>query len=49
VHDELVIEVLSGQAEALVLPIKTAMESAMSLSVPLTVEVGIGQHWGTAH
>ncbi len=49
VHDELVIEAPDARAQALVSPIKTAMESAMSLSVPLTVEVGMGQHWGTAH
>lgn len=49
VHDELVIEAPEARAEALVSPIKTAMEAAMSLSVPLTVEVGMGSHWGSAH
>jgi DNA polymerase I-like protein with 3'-5' exonuclease and polymerase domains len=25
------------------------METAMTLSVPLSVETGIGENWGTAH
>lgn len=49
VHDELVVETPQERAQALVAPLKAAMESAMSLSVPLTVEVGIGQHWGESH
>lgn len=49
VHDELVIEAPEAEAEALAPRIKQVMESAMALSVPLTVEVGIGQHWGAAH
>lgn len=49
VHDELVIEVPEAAAPAIARKVKSAMESAMTLSVPLTVEVGIGQHWGESH
>jgi DNA polymerase-1 len=49
VHDELVIEAPEAEAATLAPRIKQVMESAMQLSVPLTVEVGIGPHWGAAH
>jgi len=53
VHDELVFEVPDGQEEAAAAVIKrvmaTAAEPAMSLDVPLDVEVGWGAHWGEAH
>ena len=49
VHDELVIEAPDATVESLVPRIRQAMESAMALSVPLTVEVGTGQHWGESH
>lgn len=49
VHDELVIEVPEAAAAALAPRVKKAMEQAANLSVPLTVEVGIGPHWGAAH
>ena len=49
VHDELVIEAKTEDCPALVPLIKRAMEQVASLSVPLTVDVGIGQNWGTAH
>lgn len=49
VHDELVIEVPIADADALAREVKRAMEGAVSLSVPLTVEVGQGLDWGSAH
>jgi DNA polymerase-1 len=49
VHDELVFEVKKEQAEVAGVRIKALMESAASLSVPLTVEIGCGEHWGEAH
>ncbi len=49
VHDELVFEVPEQQVEQLRELIKKAMEGAASLSIPLTVEIGIGKHWGDAH
>jgi DNA polymerase-1 len=53
VHDELVFEVPDGQeeqaAEVIRRVMSTAAEPAISLDVPLDVEVGWGAHWGEAH
>jgi len=53
VHDELVFEAPEGQAEAAGAVIRTVMmgaaEPALTLSVPLEVEIGIGKSWGEAH
>ena len=49
VHDELVFEIEAPHAAAMAPQIKKIMESAAHLSVPLTVETGIGPHWGDAH
>jgi DNA polymerase-1 len=45
VHDELVFEVHPDEWEALQPKIKSAMESAVELSVPLLVEVRSGENW----
>ena len=49
VHDELVFDVAPGETEALSQLVKTEMESAIGLSIPLTAEVGIGKNWLEAH
>ena len=49
VHDELIVEAPTENCDALKPIIKRAMEQVASLSVPLTVDVGVGQNWGTAH
>jgi DNA polymerase-1 len=49
VHDELVFEVPEADVEEAKQRIKSAMESALSLAVPLTVDVGSGKNWNTAH
>ncbi len=49
VHDELVFDVPNDELEKVQLVIKTAMESAYKLSVPLTVDIGLGADWLTAH
>lgn len=49
VHDELVFEVLASQASAYAEKIKQGMEHATELSVPLIVDVGIGDNWDEAH
>ena len=49
VHDELVFDVVPGEVEALSQIVKTEMESAVSLSIPLTAEVGVGKNWMEAH
>jgi DNA polymerase-1 len=49
VHDELVFEVPEEHVDEAKGIIKEAMESAMTLDVPLEVDVGAGSHWGEAH
>ena len=53
VHDELVFEVPLGQEEAAAAVVRSVMEHAaepaLTLDVPLDVEVGWGEHWGAAH
>lgn len=53
VHDELVFEAPEGKAEAAGEVIRRVMsgaaEPALTLSVPLEVEIGIGKSWGEAH
>ncbi len=49
VHDELVFEVPQAEVEEAMPKIKSAMESAYQLCVPLTVEVGHGDNWNSAH
>ena len=49
VHDELVFDVAPGEVETLSQLVKNEMESAISLSIPLTAEVGIGKNWLEAH
>ena len=53
VHDELVFEVPEGDADAAKAVIRTVMEGAaqpaVTLSVPLGVEIGTGPNWGAAH
>lgn len=49
VHDELVFEVRASAVEDVVPTLKQAMEQAVSLSVPLEVDVGIGNNWEEAH
>ena len=53
VHDELVFEVPEGQEERAAAVIKQVMahagEPALTLDVPLDVEVGWGPNWGAAH
>jgi DNA polymerase-1 len=53
VHDELVFEVPEDQvapAQALIRRVMAeAAEPAVTLSVPLGVEIGTGANWGAAH
>jgi DNA polymerase-1 len=53
VHDELVFEVPEADVEAATTLIREVMagaaEPAISLSVPLGVEIGTGPNWGAAH
>jgi len=49
VHDELIFEVDASQVNKLVVGIKSAMEGAAELLVPLIVDVGVGDNWDQAH
>lgn len=49
VHDELVFEVNSESVDTFSEEIVRLMSGAMSLSVPLVVEVGAGANWDEAH
>jgi DNA polymerase-1 len=53
VHDELVFELPEGDVERARPVIEhvmaTAAEPAVTLTVPLGVEIGTGKSWGAAH
>ena len=49
VHDELVFEVHEADVDALQQKVEALMCSAAELSVPLTVETGVGANWDVAH
>jgi len=49
VHDELVFDVYKPELEEMKSLIKTEMENAYKLEVPLDVEMGVGQNWLEAH
>ncbi|MFT4020207.1 MAG: DNA polymerase I [Acinetobacter sp.] len=49
VHDELVLEVDDSHAEALAAQLAEVMQSVLSLSVPLVVDIGQGKNWDEAH
>jgi DNA polymerase-1 len=49
VHDELVLEVPSGEAVPVEALVRVAMEGAADLLVPLDVEVGKAASWAAAH
>jgi DNA polymerase I-like protein with 3'-5' exonuclease and polymerase domains len=46
VHDELVFETPDDEVEAIIPVITDQMEKTFKLSVPITVEVKVGQNWG---
>ena len=49
VHDELVVEAPEDETEETVALLRASMEGAASLSLPLSVEVGVGQNWAEIH
>jgi len=49
VHDELVFEVEENEIEELKKLVKSEMESAVKLKVPLKVDIGVGHNWMEAH
>ena len=49
VHDELVFDAHKDELETIKPIIKHEMENAFKMTVPLDVEMGIGQNWLEAH
>jgi len=49
VHDELVFEIRDDFVDAGKARIRALMEAAAELSVPLVVDVGVGENWDEAH
>lgn len=49
VHDELVVEAPTAQAEAVADTMRQIMEGTITLHVPLKVDVGIGRNWAEIH
>jgi DNA polymerase-1 len=49
VHDELVFDVYKPEIEKVSEMIRTEMEQAYALSVPLIVDIGLGDNWLEAH
>lgn len=49
VHDELVVEVLEKDVEAVADLLRLEMERAATLKVPLVVDIGTGDNWDEAH
>lgn len=48
VHDELLLESPNDEVEKVMEIVKREMETAVTLDVPLTVEIGAGKNWMTA-
>ena len=48
VHDELIIELAPGEADIVSEIVKREMENAVELSLPLSVNIGIGSSWDLA-
>jgi DNA polymerase I len=49
IHDELVFEAPDGEVEKLSAMVREEMEGAITLSVPVKVDVGAGANWFEAH
>ncbi|MFK7812174.1 MAG: DNA polymerase, partial [Maribacter sp.] len=49
VHDELVFDVYNPEMDKLKVMVKSQMENAYTMAVPLDVELGVGENWLVAH
>ena len=49
VHDELVFDAHKSELEKLKTLVKNEMENAYKLTVPLVVDLGVGENWLEAH
>ena len=49
VHDELNFDVLKSELDVVKNIVRNEMQQAIQLSVPLTVDIGVGENWLEAH
>ena len=49
VHDELVFDVVKNEETLMKKLVEKQMQTAMTLNVPLEVEIGVGKNWLDAH
>jgi DNA polymerase-1 len=49
VHDELVFEVPREEEEKMTALVRVGMQDAMTLAVPIKVDIGTGKNWLEAH
>ena len=49
VHDEVIVDMLREEQEAVIRIVREAMEGVAQLSVPLISEAGVGENWLQAH
>ena len=49
VHDELVFDTVSGEAQQIAAIVTQEMENVIKLSIPLVAECGEGKNWLEAH
>ena len=49
IHDELLLEVPVGEAEAAKALVKQVMEGALALDVPLVADARLGRSWAEVH
>lgn len=48
VHDELVLEVVAAELDAVSAILRQAMQNVVKMSVPLTIDINIGKNWAQA-
>ena len=49
VHDELIVDAPTKEADKVVELLTSSMQEAANLDVPLVVDIGIGNNWDQAH
>lgn len=49
VHDEIVVDLVPAEREAVESIVREQMEGAAKLSIPLVVDIGVGKNWLEAH
>jgi DNA polymerase-1 len=49
VHDELVFDVHVSELDKIKKVVKNSMENAVTLDIPLKVDIGTGKNWLEAH